>query len=173
MNTPDPTDAELAEQEASLVFESFTNDDAVALGLALVDMARTRQLAVTVDVRRAEQQVFHVALPGTTADNDAWVERKVRVVRRFEQSSYRVGCMLRRLGTSIDEAYLLDGRVFGPHGGAFPITVRGAGVIGVVTVSGLPQRDDHEFVVEVLGQLLARSRSFAEVPVTSNCPDSL
>ncbi len=137
------------------MFESFTNDDGIALGLALVDAARTRQLAVTVDVRRGDQQVFHAALPGTTADNDAWVERKVRVVRRFEQSSFRVGCALRRMGKTIDEAYLLEGSLYGAHGGAFPITVRGAGVVGVVTVSGLPQREDHELVVDVLRRSLA------------------
>ena len=155
MSTPDPTDAELAAQEALLVFESFTNDDAIALGIALVDAARAEQLAVTVDVRRGDQQVFHAALPGTTADNDAWVERKVRVVRRFEQSSFRVGCTLRRLGKSIDEAFLLDGSLHAPHGGAFPITVRNAGVVGVVTVSGLPQRADHQLVVDVLTRRLA------------------
>ena len=154
MSTPDPTDAELAAEEALLVFESFTNDDAIALGLALVERARAEQLAVTVDVRRGEQQVFHAALPGTTADNDAWVERKVRVVRRFEQSSFRVGCTLRRLGHSIDEAFLLDASLYAPHGGAFPITVRNAGVVGVVTVSGLPQRADHRLVVEVLTRYL-------------------
>lgn len=152
----DPADDELAAQESSLVFESFTNEDGVALGLALVDAARTRQLAITIDVRRAEQQVFHAGLPGTTADNDAWVDRKVRVVRRFEQSSFRVGCQLRRMGKSIDEAFLLDGTLFGAHGGAFPITVGGAGVVGVVTVSGLPERDDHELVIEVLGGFLGR-----------------
>ena len=155
LSTPDPTDAELAAQEALLVFESFTNDDAIAVGLALVDAARAGQLAITVDVRRGEQQVFHAALPGTTADNDAWVERKVRVVRRFEQSSFRVGCTLRRLGKSIDEVFLLEGSLYAPHGGAFPITVRNAGVVGVVTVSGLPQRADHKLVVDVLTRYLA------------------
>ena len=34
-------------------------------------------------VRRGTQQLFHAAREGTTADNDSWVERKVRVVERF------------------------------------------------------------------------------------------
>ena len=33
------------------------------------------------------------------------------------------------------------------------LTVAGVGVIGAVAVSGLPQRDDHEMVVEALAEL--------------------
>lgn len=152
----DPSDLELAAQEALLVFQQFTNDDAIALGLALVAAARADQLAVTIDVRRGEQQVFHAGLPGTNADNDAWVERKVRAVRRFEMSSFRLGSQLRAAGKSLNEAYLLDESVFAAHGGAFPITVAHAGVVGVVTVSGLPQREDHALVVRVLTDFLGK-----------------
>jgi uncharacterized protein (UPF0303 family) len=44
----------------------------------------------------------------------------------------------------------LDPRDHAAHGGSFPLLVRGTGCVGAVTVSGLPQRVDHELVVEAL-----------------------
>ncbi|TGW07145.1 hypothetical protein EN788_38365, partial [Mesorhizobium sp. M2D.F.Ca.ET.145.01.1.1] len=35
-------------------------------------------------------------------------------------------------------------------GGGFPVAVKGAGVIGVIAVSGLPERQDHGVVVDAL-----------------------
>ena len=34
-----------------------------------------------------------------------------------------------------------------------PLRVRGVGVVGVVTVSGIPQRDDHGMVIRALAEL--------------------
>jgi uncharacterized protein (UPF0303 family) len=150
----DALDALLA-QEDELQLAAFTNDTAWELGRRLVETARGRGLAVTVDIRRGEQQLFHCALPGTAADNDAWIERKNRVVRRFGHSSFYVGQSLRRDGTTIAERFLLDEAEYAPHGGAFPVIVRDVGMVGTVTVSGLPQEDDHRLVVEVLRAFLA------------------
>ena len=48
-------------------------------------------------------------------------------------------------------------------GGCFPIRLRGsAAVLGSITVSGLPERQDHELVVAVLAEHLGhRARSVA------------
>jgi len=145
--TPD----ELLAQEEELQFTSFTNDDAWALGNLLVAGARERGLAVTVDISRGEQRLFHFALPGTAADNDEWIERKNRVVRRFGHSSYYMGVSE---GEAFASNYLLDEREYAAHGGAFPARVRDVGVVGTVTVSGLPQEEDHRFVVAVLRDFL-------------------
>jgi uncharacterized protein (UPF0303 family) len=142
--------AELEEQERRLVFPRFDESDAWALGCLLVNLATERRLPVAVDIRRGQQQLFHAGLPGSTADNDAWIERKVRVVYRFASSSYLVGRELAAKGRELNEAMGVDPVLFAAHGGAFPVRVPGAGVIGVVTVSGLPQADDHALVIEAV-----------------------
>lgn len=140
----------LLADEAELTFGSFDNDHAWRLGSALVDAARRRALPVTVDIVRAGQQLFHAALPGSSADNDAWVARKSRVVMRYGHSSLYVGALARSKGVTFEESSRLDPDTYAAHGGSFPVTVRGVGVVGAVTVSGLPQLADHALVVEVL-----------------------
>ncbi|MFC9852449.1 heme-degrading domain-containing protein [Streptomyces prasinus] len=149
-----PTVEELEAQERRLVFPRFTHEDAWALGSLLVEMARERQAPVAVDIHRSGQQLFHAALPGSAPDNDAWIARKRRVVERYGSASYLVGARHRAKGTTFEESSRLDPDTYAAHGGSFPITVEGAGVIGAVTVSGLPQLEDHRMVVEALTRFL-------------------
>ena len=76
-----------------------------------------------------------------------------RTVELLHRSSYRIGCELRRDGTSLEQTMGLQPRDHASHGGSFPLTLAGMGCIGVVTVSGLPQRADHELTVEALAAL--------------------
>ncbi len=147
----------LEEQEARLVLESFTHDDAWRLGKILVDLAREREAPVAIDIRSPSQQLFHYALPGSSADNDAWIDRKRRVVERYGASSFLVGARFRARGTTFDEASRLDLDRYAAHGGSFPLRVRAvaAGTVGTVSVSGLPQEDDHALIIEALERFVA------------------
>jgi len=142
--------SELERQERELVFARFDHAHAWRLGCLLVSLATERGLPVAIDIRRGDQQLFHAALAGSVADNDAWIERKVRVVRRYEASSYLVGRRLAAKGERLDAEMGVDPALYAAHGGAFPVRVDGAGVVGVVTVSGLPQAADHALVVEAI-----------------------
>ncbi|WP_405555447.1 heme-degrading domain-containing protein [Streptomyces sp. NBC_01171] len=149
-----PSVADLEAQEQRLVFRTFTYDDAWALGSLLVELGRERQAPIAVDIHRAGQQLFHAALPGSTPDNDAWIARKRRVVERYGSASYLVGSRFRAKGTTFEDSSRLDPDRYAAHGGSFPITVEGVGVVGSVTVSGLPQIEDHRLVVEALERFL-------------------
>ncbi len=155
MTDQDALISTLEAQEQRLVFTRFDNTDAWRLGSAMVAAATERSLPITIDIRRHGHQLFHAALPGTAPDNDGWIERKVNVVNRFGAASYLVGRRLAARDEALDEAVGVEPRLFAPHGGAFPIRIRDVGVVGTVTVSGLPQADDHAFVVEMIAAFLA------------------
>ena len=125
------------------------------LGVRLRTMAVERGLPMVIDVRRFGQPLFYTALKGTTPDNVSWVRRKSNVVARFHRSSYGVGLTMTQKNTSL-EARGLPINEYASHGGSFPLAVKGAGIVGSVTVSGLPQRADHELVVEALCGILGR-----------------
>ncbi|MFD5825386.1 heme-degrading domain-containing protein [Lentzea sp. NPDC060358] len=149
-----PTAEELLAQERRLQFARFGNDVAIELGLHLLDAAREQGLPIAISVQRNGHRLFHASLPGTSPDNDSWLERKARVVERFGHSSFYVGTALREKGGAFEAEAHLDPALYAAHGGVFPVIVRGTGPVGSVGVSGLPQAQDHEFVVTQLESFL-------------------
>jgi uncharacterized protein (UPF0303 family) len=61
--------------------------------------------------------------------------------------------------SNLFERYGLPVADYAGHGGSFPLRVTGAGVIGSITVSGLPDRADHQLAVEALCAELGRDFS--------------
>lgn len=141
-------------------FERFDLDDAWRVGSGLVEHCRAEHLPVVVSITLGEQRVFHVALPGATADNDAWAERKARVVRRFDRSSAAVAAHYRvDSSPGFYEAFALSRTLFAVGEGAVPIRVHGAQV-GVLAISGLETGGDHDLAV--LGLRLAQGSGGAD-----------
>ena len=149
---------ELALEESQLQFTAFSNADALRLGTALVERARALGKAITVDIARNGHQLFHHAMDGTSPDNANWVRRKNNVVQRFGRSSWHVGTQYRSKGKTFEADSGTDAADFAAHGGAFPLLLRGTGVIGTITVSGLPQKEDHELLTAVLREYLDAPR---------------
>ena len=149
---------ELQAQESRLVFDRFDENIAWALGVALREAALAAARPVAISIRRNGQRLFHAALPGSSTDNDGWLDRKMAVVDRYGRSSLRVGEQFRVDGGSFDTDSRLDPSTYAAHGGAFPILVRGTGCVGAVAVSGLPELEDHGLVVEALEAFLAARR---------------
>jgi len=154
----------IAQQERELVLPKLDADVAWDLGSRSRAMARERGLAVVIDVRRFGQPLFYAAMEGTTPDNPEWVRRKGNVVARFHRSSYSVGIREKMKGVSLAESQGLPLSDYATHGGSFPLSVAGAGIVGSVTVSGLPMRADHELVVEALCAMLGRDYAELRLP---------
>ena len=154
----------VALQERELVLPRLDAQTAWELGARLRAMAVERGLAVVIDVRRFEQPLFYAAMEGTTPDNVEWVRRKSNVVARFHHSSYAIGLKQKSKNETLLESQGLPLADYATHGGSFPLAVRGAGVVGSVTVSGLPQRMDHELVVEALCDLIGPDYKALRLP---------
>lgn len=159
--------AAIIHQEAELHFPHFDHNTAWSLGLTLRELAVSRKHPIVIDVRRfgqPYQPLFYTALPGTTPDNARWVQRKSNVVARFHRSSYQLGLHLQQNKITFAEKYSLPDADYATHGGSFPIHITGSGIIGSVTVSGLPQREDHNLVVEGLCIELRRDHNSLRLP---------
>ena len=150
----------LAEMD-ELQFRSFSKDDALDLGLLLVELGRQRSHPIAIDITKGEQVLFHAALEGATPDNERWIRAKQRTAVRYEVPSLLVGLRARAAGGRIEDHAWFDQLEFAAHGGAFPIYLRGTGMVATVTVSGLPQKADHELVVEALSEILGHSGASA------------
>lgn len=135
-------------QEQELVFPEFNEAVAFSLGSAIYARAIAEGMGVVVDIRTWDRQMFFAATDGTSADNAEWVRRKINSVRRFQRSSYRM--VLERGEVPFPPQSGADVADFVIAGGGFPIRVKGAGIIGSLTISGLPGRLDHGVAVSAI-----------------------
>ena len=148
----------ILQQEAELVFPMFDANIAWELGLALRQSAQQRGAAVVLDISRGDTPLFFHSMPGCTPAHADWARRKRNVVTLMQRSSYAVGLQCRINNIPLEQKMGLSTRDYATHGGSFPIIVANAGVIGAITVSGMEQREDHNLVVDVLGNFLAGRR---------------
>ena len=141
-------------QEQALVFPAFNESTAWQTGSKIREIAASRGQGVFIDIRLWDRVLFTHAMAGTSSDNEDWVRRKVNVVRRFQCSSYRKGLELKRDGKVLDEAVGCNIIDYAAHGGGFPVRIVGGPIIGCITVSNLPQREDHKLAVEAIAAVL-------------------
>ena len=151
--------AELEEQQKTLVLESFTDDDALELGLRMLAIAREQKLGVVIDVSKGASSVFRAALPGSVPDYHHWVERKAGTVQRFGEASYLVQLRHEVKGESFEARPDVDHANLAGHGGSVPIRVRNLGIVGTASVSGLTQQADHVLAAQAISDLLESARS--------------
>lgn len=143
----------LAEQADALVLDSFDLAAALRLGRIALDRATADALPIVIEVHHLGRLAFRAAMPGSLPDSDDWIRRKARVVQRFADSTMAVRVRYEERGSTFAEATGLSEAEYAPHGGGLPVRVRGVGIVGAAYASGLPQVDDHEFLVACLRTL--------------------
>lgn len=141
-------------QEEILQFTHFTNQDAWELGSIMALEARKRNLPVAIRIELNNGFcVFQYAADGTTPRNQMWLERKINTVKLMEKSSLNFYASLRKAEQSMEDVFL-DEKEYACCGGAFPIRIEDASVLGTIAVSGLNHVRDHDFIVKCVSKYL-------------------
>lgn len=149
--------SKLLSQEEELQFAAFTNEDALQLGLLIVEIAKAEfEKGIAVHIENDEHPLFTHYMKGTSQGNIYWIRTKKNVVNHYGNSSLYVGEMFKDKGTTFKESSGLPESDYQGEGGSFPITVRGQGKVGTVTVTGLTGEEDHYLAVEGIRRFLSR-----------------
>lgn len=134
--------------------EKFAKDCNIPAAYSTLEAILADPLVKVVYISTTNELHFEQAIAAAAAGNNAdWARRKRNTTELQQKSSYSIGLSL-EAGQTLESISGLPFRDYAYHGGSFPIRVRGSGVVGSVTISGLPQRDDHNVVAQVMAELI-------------------
>lgn len=157
----------IAEQEAQLVFDGFDEDIAYEIGTHIREMGKGIGKGLVAGVFLWDRTLFWGATAGSTSTNWSWATRKVGLVKVMFKSSYRVVLERGDKPRLLEPQWGMEPAEYALAGGAFPVRLKTAGIIGAVVVSGLHERDDHEFARSAIARSLGLAVDAFALPPAS------
>jgi uncharacterized protein (UPF0303 family) len=146
----------LLTEEQTLKLTYLEISDAIEIGEIAKSFGTQRGLPIAVEVRIGDWIIYHASLPGSTSENQWWIDRKARVVLLKHHSTLYERVSAEERGVDWHKENNLLDETHAIHGGGLPLITKTEGFVGVLLISGLPQVDDHLIGVEVLTEFLAR-----------------
>jgi uncharacterized protein (UPF0303 family) len=143
-------------EEQVLTVTSLDLAGALEIGEIAKSLAVLRKLPIAIQVRLDDWIIYHASLPGSTAKNHGWIDRKARVVSLKHHSTLFERVSAEERGVDWHKENNLLDETHAIHGGGLPLITKNEGFVGVLLISGLPQVQDHLLGVEVLTEFLAR-----------------
>ena len=150
------TSNQLQLEEKLLVLPELTITDGLQIGEVAKSIGEARNLPIAVEVRLGDWIIYHASLPGSTVENQWWIDRKARVVMLKHHSTMYERVSTQERGVDWHKENNLPDETHAIHGGGLPLITKKDGFVGVLLISGLPQVEDHLLGVEVLTEFLAR-----------------
>ena len=144
----------LKRQEEELVFDEFTNHDALELGKEIADRLVDSERPIAIVIRLGEQTVFTYTMKGKEESHFGWANRKANMVEETGHS--RMYVRIAYLEGQEYEALVKQEEKYAIGCGGFPITVKGAGRVGAIGLSGLVDPEDHTVIVETIAGRLGK-----------------
>ena len=148
--------SDLLSEEIHLKLPDLSVASALEIGEIAKSFGVMRDLPIAVEVRLGDWTVYHASLPGSTAENQWWIDRKARVVLLKHHSTMYERVSAQERGVDWHKENNLLDETHAIHGGGLPLITKNEGFVGVLLISGLPQVEDHLLGVEVLTEFLAR-----------------
>ena len=148
--------SQLLFEEESLKIPKLELIDALEIGEIGKSIGILKNLPIAIEVRLGDWIIYHASLPGSTAENQWWIDRKARVVLLKHHSTMYERVSAQERGVDWHKENNLLDETHAIHGGGLPLITRSEGFVGVLLISGLPQVQDHLLGVEVLTEFLAR-----------------
>lgn len=149
-----PTLSALREEREALRVGDVDYEFIWTLGARIRKRAVANNLPIAIEIRHGNDVVFATLVASATIDNFDWARRKSAVAHRFHKSSLEVRLEADAQSYNLNERFLLPAADYVASGGAFPLILRGGLLVGTVAVSGLPDIEDHQLVVDVLKELV-------------------
>jgi uncharacterized protein (UPF0303 family) len=146
----------LLAEEQLLLLPSLDNSDCIEIGQIATELGTSQSLPIAIQVRLGDWIIYHTALPGSTTENDWWINRKARVVRLKQHSTLYERVLAQEQGIDWHKENNLLDETHAIHGGGIALKTKDQGFLGTLLISGLPHVEDHLFGVRVLTEFLAR-----------------
>ena len=148
--------AVLLEEQIKLTLPALTITDALEIGEIAKFFGQDSSLPIAVEVRIGDWIIYHASLPGSTVENQGWIDRKARVVMLKQHSTLFERVSAQERGIDWFAENNLTDATHAIHGGGLPLITKSDGFVGALLISGLPHVEDHLFGVKVLTEFLAR-----------------
>jgi len=150
------TAKQLLKEEGALLLSEINVRKLLEVGEIAKSLGLERNLPIAIEVRLRDWTIYHASLPGSTVENQWWIDRKARVVMLKHHSTMYERVSAEERGVDWHKENNLLDETHAIHGGGLPLITKDDGFVGVLLISGLPQVDDHLLGVEVLTEFLAR-----------------
>ena len=148
--------SDLLAQEKDLLLPNCDLNTCLEIGDLVKKIGLTLNLPIIVEVWFRTSLIFHASLPGSTVENQSWIDRKARVVMLKQHSTLFERISAQERGVDWHKENNVADETHAIHGGGLPLITKDEGFIGILLISGLPQLEDHLLGVEVLTEFLAR-----------------
>ena len=156
ISVPLITSRQLLIEEEHLQLPSLTLIELLEIGDIATKLGLSRSVPIAVELRLGDWVIYHASLPGSTPENQGWIDRKARVVMLKKHSTLYERVSAEERGVDWHKENNLLDETHAIHGGGLPLITKDDGFVGVLLISGLPQVEDHLLGVKVLTEFLAR-----------------